>query len=305
MSSLQSLHTPLISYSSRIVLKPENLQPFGSYKIRGVSAAIECCNTRQLRNGLVAASAGNMAQAVAYEARRRGLPCRIFVPDTAPEVKKDAIRKLEAEVLELPFQKVWEIVRQYDPTTADKNLTGGGLFFHPVFTRGLLEGYGSIVQEILADDSRVDAIVVPFGVGGLTLGLAKALDFFGAQHVQVYACEPETAAPYRASFEAGYAKTVSRTPSFVDAIGTPETLPQVFNQARKYNVQSLVVTLEQTRSAIRELALHHKLICEGAAAAALAGAQQLLLSDCRHRRVAAILTGGNIAPTVFNEIMKD
>jgi threonine dehydratase len=113
------LRTPLIQYrddalSAKIFLKPENLQIFGSYKIRGVTAVVRSASDYKLRQGLVTVSAGNMAQAVAFAARTLNIPCRVFVPDSAPQIKKTAIINLGAEVVEKPFSEIWEMVRQGD-----------------------------------------------------------------------------------------------------------------------------------------------------------------------------------------------
>lgn len=286
------LRTPLIPYrsqkpmqSGKIFLKPENLQPFGSYKIRGVKSAIEHSSIEVLRHGLSAASAGNMAQAVAYWAHKNSLRCRIYVPDSAPEIKKQAIRHLRAEVIELPFAKVWDLVK-----SPPQNIEG--LFIHPVFTKGLLEGYGVIADELIFDCSNLHAVVIPFGVGGLTLGIARRMKKINPR-IQIYTCEPETAAPLNVSLEMGSPIRVNRTPSFVDAIGTPEVLPQVFDEAKTLIKASIIVTLDDIRSAMKDLALNHKLICEGAAAASLAAAIKIN-SENPHLNIACILSGGNV-----------
>lgn len=285
-----ALRTPLLMHSSAVLIKPENLQPFGSYKIRGVEMALRFSSKRKI----AAASAGNMAQAVAYLAKNLGMPCRIFVPDSAPEVKKEAIRQLGATLTELPFHEVWEMVKN-PPRQANE------LFVHPVFTPGLLQGYGTIAEEILRDAPDADAVIVPFGVGGLTLGIARALRRLGSK-ATVFACEPISAAPFHASRKAGRPTLINRIPSFVDAIGTPEVLPEVFREAVELNVESLVVSLAEIKTALRTLAVQHKLICEGAGAAALAGAEQLARTS-GYRRIVGVLTGGNISPVTLNEIL--
>lgn len=289
------LRTPLLSYDDRIFLKPENLQPYGSYKIRGVHRAFLSAPEAQLKQGLFAASAGNMAQPVAALAAARGYPCRIYVPDSAPEIKKDAIRKLGAQLLELPFAQLWEMVRT-------PPLDRPGLFIHPVFTPGLLEGYGSLADEILQDAPNVDAVIVPFGVGGLSLGLARGFQRLG-QNVQIYACEPETAAPFQASMREGRPMAIERKPSFVDAIGTPEVLPEVFAELQAHGVRSLVLSLDEITTALRILFDRQKLVCEGAGAAALAGALQIAQRS-EHKNIVSILSGGNISGDVFMNLYK-
>lgn len=283
------LRTPLISFNERIQLKPECLQKFGSYKIRGLISAINEALPHRIVHGLEAASAGNLAQPLAHLAQLHKIPCRIHVPIEAPEVKKLAIRRLGAEVIELPFLDVWKLV-QNPPEIA-------GLFVHPVFTPGLLQGYGTIAQEILADAPDADAVVVPFGVGGLTLGIARALRELNST-AHVYGCEPETAAPLSLSIAQTKACTIQRVASFVDAIGTSEVLPAVFNESQSLKVKSLTVTLEQIRAAMLDLLTSHKIVTEGAGAAALAGAINLAKYSDR-RKVVAVLSGGNIAPQLF------
>lgn len=282
------VRSPLLRHpcAPNILLKAENLQPFGSYKIRGVSEAVRSAPLETLRAGLRAASAGNMAQAVAHLAKVFEVPCQIYVPDSAPEVKKQAIRNLGAELIERPFQEVWNLVRH-----PPRDLSG--LFIHPVFTPGLLAGYGTIATELLEDRPRLGAVVIPFGVGGLTLGVARALKNLRPD-ILVYTCEPETAAPLKASLVAGSPQRVERKPSFIDAIGTPEVLPEVFDLVRPLITDSVVVSLAETRSAMMSLASDCKLICEGAAAASFAAALRLTAEE-PDLEVACILSGGNIA----------
>lgn len=296
------LRTPLIAFEQnplssggRIFLKPENLQTFGSYKIRGIQSAIQNAPKSILSRGLSTASAGNMAQAVAFVARRLDVPCQIYVPDTAPEIKIAAIKKLGANLIELPFAQVWEMVR-HPPKEVE------GLFIHPVFTPGLLEGYGTIAKELLTDRPTLDAVVIPFGVGGLTLGVARALKSL-KPNILIYACEPETAAPLKKSLQMGQATQVIRVPSYVDAIGTPEVLQKVFVEVRDLVTDSLVVSLAETTRALRSLALDRKLVCEGAAAVGFAAGLQLAAKN-PEMEIACILTGGNISPELLLRILE-
>lgn len=289
------LRTPLISHQNNlqnIFLKPENLQPFGSYKIRGVLAAIQSADESQLKIGITAASAGNMAQAVAFLAQQLKINCQIFVPDSAPEIKKLAIKKMGAKLVEIPFSEVWEMVRNPKPIP--------GFFIHPVFTPGLLEGYGTIADEILTDRPSLQAVVIPFGVGGLTLGVARRFKKLKPE-IKIYCCEPETAAPLKASLIAGKASQVQRIPSFVDAIGTPEVLEEVFQLARDIVEDSIVVPLSQIQNAMKNLLVSNKLVCEGAAATSLAAAQQLIQKNPK-LEIACILTGGNVPTDLIRNL---
>lgn len=291
------VRTPLIPFAgdARLWLKPENLQPFGSYKIRGVETAVNLATPDQLQNGLTAASAGNMAQAVAYAARELQIPCRIYVPDSAPEIKKAAIRQLGAELVERPFPEIWQIV-QRNSVNGDR-----GMLIHPAQTESLRVGYGSIGREILADQPESDAVVIPFGVGGLALGIAAAMKSLQPA-VAVYLAEPETAAPFAMSLRTGKASQVERVPSFVDAIGVPEVLPYVFEHLSKLVDGSKVVSIRNAEAAVAKVFRQHRMVIEGAAGCALAAAESIA-TEGRYRRIAVILSGGNIDPHVLQTIL--
>jgi threonine dehydratase len=298
---IQTVRTPLIPLhseenrqSGKIFLKPENLQPFGSYKIRGVASVLRMAKTEELKHGLCAASAGNMAQAVAFAAQRSGIGCRIYIPDSAPEVKKSAIRKLGAVLVERPFHEIWKIVN------GEIKVDEPGLFIHPAFNDRLLLGYGSIADELIADLPDIDAVVIPFGVGGLALGIAKRMSELRPS-ISIYLVEPETAAPFKQSLKRGAASKIERMPSFVDAIGTPEVLPQVFKRLTPSVTDSIVVTLAEIKETLRALYFNHKLICEGAGAASLAAATKLSHSSS-HNKIACILSGGNIDKKILDEV---
>jgi len=295
---IEVLRTPLIPLQSsqrqlkgRIFLKPENLQPFGSYKIRGVASVIARASATELADGLCAASAGNMAQAVAFAARERRLPCRIFVPETAPEIKKAAIRGLGAELIEKPFHEIWEMVN------GERAFEGPGLFIHPALNENLLRGYEAIADELVADLPELDAVVIPFGVGGLALGVTRRLQQIRPS-VAIFLAEPKTAHPFHTSQHNGRATRIERIPSFVDAIGTPEVLPQVFAQLSPLVRASLVVGLDRVEEALRHLYYQHHLLTEGAGAAGLAAAAKLAETS-GYQRIGCILTGGNIDPQVL------
>lgn len=286
--------TPLLKvpdHDGAIYLKLESMQAFGSYKIRGVVNAVSVANLETLRCGLVAASAGNMAQAVAFAAKTLNVPCQIFVPETAPDVKKNAIRQLGATLIERHFAEIWSMVTGETPPSHP------GVFIHPTRTPGLLEGYGTIVREIIEDVSRLDAVVVPFGVGGLSLGIARALREINPQ-IKLYLCEPETAAPFAASLKQGRPCRVERQPSFVDAIGTPQVLEDVFAELQPLVEDVIVVTLPEVRQALRRLLIEHKTLAEGAGAAAYAAALSLQKRH-PHQHTAAIISGGNIGEDVL------
>ena len=298
------VRTPLIPFQtwdmaleSKIYLKPENLQLLGSYKIRGIAQVIKAAEPMRLQHGLSAASAGNMAQAVAYAARELGIPCQIFVPDTAPIVKKIMIQKLGAELIALPFEQVWAYVR------GDQTVSNQSLFIHPAFNEDLLKGYETIANEIMTDLPDADAIIIPFGVGGLSIGIGRAIHRMN-QTIAIYTCEPETAAPMKASLKLGRAVKIQRTSSFVDAIGTNEVLPPVFERLAPLLRDSLVLSLSEIKYALSLLLMRHKLVCEGAAASSLAAALSLAREN-KHRKIVCVLSGGNIAMDILRERLQE
>lgn len=288
--------TPLVPLrgASGPLLKMENLQPFGSYKIRGVSFALEeGARAGRLGAGVVTASAGNMAQSVAYLAGQRGISCTVLLPESAPEVKRRKVEELGARTKRLPFAEVWDVVRRGESSEP-------GYLIHPTLTRSLLAGYGTLALEILEDCPEVETVLVPFGVGGLTLALANTFRLLG-KRVRVVACEIETAAPLRASFAQGAAARVDKGPSFVDAIGTPEVLPAVFENARQLVAFSEVVTEDETKAAVRALYHRHRVVAEGAGAVPVAAA---LRAYAERPGVVCVVSGGNLNPETLHEIIR-
>lgn len=294
--------TPLLPFNShesshsQIFLKPENLQLLGSYKMRGIVNVINEANPAHLAHGLSAASAGNMAQAVAHVAKKLNIPCKIYLPDTAPNVKREMILQLAAEIIELPYQAVWDIVagRQLSPDD-------GTLFIHPAYNPSLLRGYSSIAHEIIQDMPDLDAIIIPFGVGGLSIGVGTAIRELKPD-VAIYTSEPETAAPLKRSLANGQASSVQRLPSFIDAIGTPEVLPGVYQTLAPIIKDSLVVSINEIKSALSRLLMNNKLLCEGAGACSAAAAIKLAELG-NYKKIVAILSGGNLSPIVLKEVL--
>ena len=287
-----ALRTPLVRLNvddaqSRIYLKLENLQPIGSFKVRGAGnaiRAIRATNPDDLADGVYTASAGNMAQGLAYAARRIGVPCSAVVPDHAPQTKLDAIERLGATVVKVPFDEWWQVIL----THSFDGLPGR--MIHPVSNPDVMAGNGTIAVEILEDLPEVDAIVVPYGGGGLSCGIAAAAKAM-KPGVKVYAAEIETAAPLAASLKAGEPREVDYTPSFVDGCGSKSLLAEMWPLARQLLDGSLVVSLQQTAEAIRLLAERNRIIAEGAGAVSVAAA---LAGKAGHGTIACIVSGGNI-----------
>jgi threonine dehydratase len=238
----------------------------------------------QLANGVLTASAGNMAQGLAWAAREVGVPCTIVVPDHAPETKLAAIARLGGEVVKVPFERWWETIEQHRFEGME------GLFVHPVEDDGVMAGNGTIGLEILEDLPGVDAVVIPWGGGGLTTGIASAVKAL-APGVRIYAAEPETGAPVAATLAAGSPQEVDYRPSFVDGSGARALLPRMWALAEPLLDGAFPVTLDDTAAAVRLLAERARVIAEGAGALATAVA---LSGRAGNGKLVCIVSGGNI-----------
>lgn len=284
------LRTPLVSLNfdeapGEVFLKLENLQPTGSFKVRGVINALAMARPEMDRRGVYTVSAGNMAQALAWQAKRRGISCSVIVPDNAPETKLEGIRRFGAEIVKLSFSEVWKVVVEhgYPPL-------GERIFVHPFSDERMIAGNGTVGLEILEDLPDVDTVVVPFGGGGLATGIATAIRARSPK-TRVFAVEPETASPLAASFTAGSAQEVIRVSSFVDGIGAMSVLPEMWELARTLLQGSLVVSLQEVASAVKLLVERNRIVAEGAGAASVAAA---LTGRAGSGKVVAVVSGGNI-----------
>jgi len=293
-----ALRTPLLRLHiengrAEIYLKLENIQPIGSFKLRGAGNAMARAGAEALEKGVYTASAGNMAQGVAWNARRLGLPCSVIVPDHAPETKLAAIRRLGGEVIKVPFARWWEAVVSGEFAGLD------GRFIHPVRDVDVMAGNGTIGLEILQDLPAVDAVLIPYGGGGLSVGIASALRALKPA-ARLYAVEVETAAPLAASLRAGRPVEVEYRPSFVDGIGGKSVLPEMWPLARELLDGSLVASLDSVRAAIRLLAERGRVIAEGAGAAPVAAAMAGMAGG---GKVVCVVSGGNIDAKVLAGIL--
>jgi threonine dehydratase len=281
------LRTPLVRLEvdapANIYLKLENLQPIGSFKLRGASNAMAQATDAALARGVYTASAGNMAQGVAWCARRRGIACSVVVPDTAPEAKLSAITRLGAAIHKVPFAEWWNVlVTRGHPRFEDQ------LFVHPVSDPAVIAGNGTIGLEIAEDMPDVGTVIVPFGGGGLITGIAAAIRALHPNTL-IFAAEPETASPLAISLAAGSPQEVSYTPSFVDGIGSKSLLAEMWPLVRRVD-GSLVVPLEGIADAIRTLVERNRVVAEGAGAASVAAA----LAGVGSGKIVCVVSGGNI-----------
>jgi threonine dehydratase len=278
-------------------LKLECLQPIGSFKIRGAANAMALADPRALAGGVYTASAGNMAQGVAFAAQRLGIGCRVIVPDSAPRAKLDAIRALGGELVTLPYDEWWAVIREHGHP--DER----GFFVHPVADPAVIAGNGTIGVEIVEDLPDVAAVFVPYGGGGLSCGIASAIKALRPE-VRVFATEVETAAPFAASLEAGFPVSIERTPSFVDGIGSSSVLDEMWPLASGLLNGSHVVTIEETCEAIRTLVSRAHIVAEGAGASAVAAAIAATVENAGAAApIVAVVSGGNIDTDVLRTIL--
>jgi threonine dehydratase len=290
-------HSPLLRLEgdapAEIHLKLESLQPTGSFKVRGAGNALEHADPALLARGVATASAGNMARAAAWLARRRGVPCTVVAPDDAPAAKLDPVAALGARIVRVPFDAWWQALVDRGHPELD------GFFIHPVSDPAVIAGNGTIGLEIVADLPEVDAVVVPFGGGGLSSGIACAVKAL-RRGVRVFAAEVATAAPLAASLAAGRPVEIDRAPSFVDGIGSGGVLTEMWPLVSSVLDGSIVVELEAVAEALRLLATRNRIVAEGAGAAALAAA---LTGQAGTGRVVAVISGGNIDTSTLAAIL--
>ena len=294
-----ALRTPLLRLEvedapAEIYLKLENLQPIGSFKLRGAHNAMRALRPDELARGVLTASAGNMAQGVAYTARRLGVPCTVIAPENAPATKIRAIERLGGRVERVSRERWWQ-------TFQDRTYPGLErlTFVHAFDDDRVMAGNGTIGLEILEDLPDVDAVVIPFGGGGLTAGIATALRALRPR-TRVYAAEVETAAPLSASLARGAIQAIDYTPSFVDGIGSATVFPRMWELVRPLIDGALVASLDEARAALRLVAERRRVIIEGAAACAVAVA---LAGKAGGGKVVCVVSGGNIDLAVAAAIL--
>jgi threonine dehydratase len=289
--------TPLLRLNidapAEIYLKLENLQPIGSFKLRGATNAIRQLSSDALARGVYTASAGNMAQGVAWGARELGVTCTVIMPDNAPRTKLDAVARLGAQIVKLPYDEWWQ-------TLADHGRAGmSGTFIHPVADRTVMAGNGTIGLEIAQDLPDVDTVLVPFGGGGLVTGIATAIHSL-APRARVFGCEVETSTPLRAALEARQPVRVERTPSFVDGIGGRGVLDEMWPLVSTLVAGALVSSIAETKSAVRLLIERARVVAEGAGAASVAPA---IAGRAGGGKVVCVVSGGNIDLATLAEIL--
>jgi threonine dehydratase len=289
--------TPLIRLHvdapAEIYLKLETLQPIGSFKLRGASNAIAMLSRESLREGVYTASAGNMAQGVAWSARTLGVPCTVVMPNSAPQTKTEAVARLGADIVYVPYDEWWQ-------TLADHGRKGiVGAFVHPVADRTVMAGNGTIGLEIVEDVPDVAAVLVPFGGGGLVSGISAAVRAL-APDARIFACEVSTSTPLTAALAANGPVMVERTPSFVDGIGGRGVLPEMWPIVRGAVDAALVAPLDEVARTVRLLVERARVVAEGAGATPVACA---LGPHGVRGKIVCVVSGGNIDLKTLIELL--
>ena len=284
-----AIRTPLVRFQApeaacEIYLKLENLQPIGAFKIRGAANAMLSIPPAHLQRGVLTASAGNMAQGVAWMARKLGVPCTVVAPETAPETKLAAVHRLGGRVIKVSFDEWWQVFERRVFPGVD------AVYIHAFDDLNVMAGNGVIGLEILEDLPDLDAVVIPWGGGGLACGIAAAIRALKPE-CRIYAAEVSTAAPLAASLVAGSPQVIDYRPSFVDGIGGKAVFPKMFDRAQQLIDASLVMELDEVRSALRLIAERNRVIAEGAGACPVAAA---LAGKAGVGKVVCIVSGGNI-----------
>ena len=293
-----AVRTPLVRLEvdgpAEIWCKLETLQPVNSFKIRGAANCVRSADPALVARGLVTASAGNMAQGVAWIARELGVSATIAVPEHAPAAKLDAIARLGGKALKVPYGDWWQAL-------LDGRVEGvEGFFVHPVADPAVMAGNGTIGLEILEDLPDVDAVLIPFGGGGLTTGIASALRA-RSPRTRIYTVEPDTAAAAVAARAAGEPTQIEYVPSWIDGSGSRGVLAEMWPRFAPLIDDALSVSLDQTAAAVRLMAERLRIIAEGAGALATAAAHAGLGGA---GRIVAVVSGGNIDSGTFASILK-
>jgi len=283
-----AIRTPLIRLnhpdtSTDIYLKLENLQPVGAFKIRSLGNIIKSTDAGKLRRGVYTASSGNSGYALAWLARRLGIPATVYVPETAPEGKRASISRMGAQIKILPYADWWDIICSHSSPGEQ------GFYVDAVCDPAALAGNATIALEILQDLPEVDTIFVPFGGGGVSCGIASAVRALKPD-TRVLAAESEMSTPFTSALEAGRPVAVDNKPSFISGIGGLSVLPEMWPLTHHILDGSVVSTLAAVANAIRILFESNRVVAEGAGATALAGA----LSIQADGPVVCVITGGNI-----------
>ena len=293
------LRTPLVRLElgpgqPDIRLKLENLQPISAYKLRGAANAVALLPEAERNRGVWTISAGNAGQGVAYAARKAGVPCTVVAIETAPAAKRERMKALGAKLVPVPYEVAWQALE-------DRAFPGvEGTFVHPFDDQNFIAGHGTMGLEILEDAPDAVAVIAAIGGGGLITGVGSAVKALKPE-IKVWGAEPETAAPMARSLSMGSPQVFTEwKASFVDGAGGQSVFPRMWQRMRPVVDGSIVVSLEETKRAMRMMAEKARVIAEGAGALPLAAA---LTGKAGQGPIVAIVSGGNIDLAKFCELV--
>ncbi|MEY2498389.1 MAG: threonine dehydratase [Verrucomicrobiota bacterium] len=279
-----------------IRLKLENLQPINAYKLRGAANAVAMLSDSERKRGVWTISAGNAGQGVAYAARRAGVPCTVVVIETAPASKIERMKALGARLVPVPYDVAWKALEERSYAGVE------GTFVHPFDDHNFIAGHATMGLEILEDAPDTVAVIAAIGGGGLITGVGSAMKALRPE-IKIWGAEPETAAPAALSFENGSPQVFKDwKQSFVDGAGGQSVFPRMWERMKPIVDGYIVVTLEETKKAMRLMAEKARIISEGAGALPLAAA---LTGKAGQGPIVAIVSGGNIDLKKFSELISE
>ncbi len=295
-----TIRTPLVRLElgpeyPDIRLKLENLQPINAYKLRGAANAVAMLTEEERKRGVWTISAGNAGQGVAYAARKAGVPCTVVAIETAPASKIERMRALGARLVLVSYETAWKTLEARSYPGVE------GTFVHPFDDHNFIAGHATMGLEILEDAPDTAAVIAGIGGGGLIVGVGSAIKALRPE-ITVWGAEPETAAPAALSFQMGSAQTFSDwKPSFVDGAGGQSMFPRMWERMKPVVDGCIVVSLEETKKAMRLIAEKARVISEGAGALPLAAA---LTGKAGQGPIVAIVSGGNVDLKKFFELIE-
>jgi threonine dehydratase len=277
-----------------IRLKLENLQPINAYKLRGAANAVAMLVESERKRGVWTISAGNAGQGVAYAAKKAGVPCTVVTIETAPVSKIERMKALGAKLIPVPYDVAWKALDERSFPGVE------GTFVHPFDDHNFIAGHATMGLEILEDASDTVAVIASIGGGGLITGLGSAIKALRPD-IKILGAEPETAAPAALSFAMGSPQAFKEwKPSFVDGAGGQSVFPRMWERMKPVVDGYIVVSLEETKNAMRLMAEKARIISEGAGALPLAAA---LTGKAGPGPIVAIVSGGNIDLKKFCELI--
>jgi len=279
---------------AEIYIKMENLQPIGSFKLRPAGNAILNTPEEEIAHGVYTASSGNMAQGVAYAARRLGVPATVLLPENAAANKVAALERLGADIRFLPDAEWWRVIDQHGHPDIP------GKFIHPVASQDVLAGDATVGLEIFEDLPEVDTVLVPFGGGGLSCGIASAFRALNPK-VRVLGSESAHCAPLTAAREAGMPVSVPCPHTFISGIGVGRVLEEMWPLVRELLPGAVIAGEGDIADAIRLLYERHRVIAEGAGAAPVAAA---LAGKGGTGKVVCVISGGNLDSKYLIDILE-